>query len=222
MSLDLSKTQIEPVAACVAPVLVASQLLASVPLKAGDVVVQNGAASTVGQAVIQLAAAKGVRTVNITQLVTDWSGLVNHLQGIGAGVVVSQAAAGKYDFRKVLADLPAPVLGLNGVGGAAASAVLGALGSNGTLVTYGSMSKRPVVAPLSAFTGKELTLKGFNLSSWINRTGKAERDAAVTNAVSSVADGKVKLLVARESFKDFQAALKRSYAKEQRKVVLTF
>lgn len=36
-----------------------------VNLKAGDVIVQNAANSTVGQAVIQLAKLKGVKTVNV-------------------------------------------------------------------------------------------------------------------------------------------------------------
>lgn len=36
-----------------------------VTLKAGDVIVQNAANSTVGQAVIQLAKAKGVKTINV-------------------------------------------------------------------------------------------------------------------------------------------------------------
>ena len=36
-----------------------------VALKEGDVVVQNGATSAVGQALIQIAAARGIHTVNI-------------------------------------------------------------------------------------------------------------------------------------------------------------
>jgi trans-2-enoyl-CoA reductase len=222
VALNLSNTQVEPIAACVAPVLVATQLLNSVPTKQGDVIVQNGAGSTVGQAVIQLAAAKGLRSVNIMRLATDWAGVVKHLQGIGATTVVSEAQAARHEFRKVLADFPAPVLGLNGIGGASAGQVASALGANGTLVTYGAMTNRAIVAPLSLFTGKNLTLKGFNLNSWVASTSKADRDAEVTNAVASVASGKVKLLVAREPFKDFGAALKRSYQKDQRKIVLTF
>lgn len=55
-------------------------------LKSGDVIVQNNAASTVGQAVVQLAASRGIRTVNIMRRRDDHDDIVNHFHGLGADV----------------------------------------------------------------------------------------------------------------------------------------
>ncbi len=184
--------------------------------------VQNGAGSTVGQAVIQLAAARGIITVNMLRQHPEWAKMVAHLQGIGGTSVVSEEAAGRHDFRKMLADFPPPKLGLNGVGGAPAGVVARALGAGATLVTYGAASGRPVSVPLDLFTHKDLTLRGFSLAKAAGGASKAERDAAATAAVSAVTSGAVTLLVAREPFADFNIALERSLKPFQRKVVLTF
>lgn len=76
---------VETAAVAVGAPLTAKHLLASVALSAGDVLVQNNAASLVGQAVIQYAAAAGVQTVNIVSkaAVADWANAVYHLQVSG-------------------------------------------------------------------------------------------------------------------------------------------
>lgn len=47
--------------------------------------VQNNAASTVGQCVVQYAKKRGITTVNILRHRSDWDAISNHLQGLGAG-----------------------------------------------------------------------------------------------------------------------------------------
>ena len=48
------------------------------------------AGSTVGQAVVIYAASKGIKTINILRKRNDWDDYVNHLQGLGAGLVVNE------------------------------------------------------------------------------------------------------------------------------------
>lgn len=196
-------------------------------LRAGDVIVQNNASSAVGQAVIQLAAERGLRTINIARPTpTGWADLSHHLTGIGGSVVVDEAAASRAaEFRKLLADVPAPKLGLNGVGGAAAAAVARSLGAGATLVTYGG---RALSLPAATFTSKALTLKGVRASDVAGLvkggSDKSARDAAVRDAAAKIAAGKLKLLVAREPFADFGVALKRATSGDEplRTVVLVF
>lgn len=188
----------------------------------GDVLVQNGAMSTVGQAVVQYAAARGAKSINIMRQNNDWANSVYHLQGLGATQVVNEEYAGTPAFKALLADLPAPKLGLNCVGGAAATAVGAALGRGAAMVTYGSMSKQGVRAPSSWFTSKGLRLSGAHLDAYLRSLPKVERDAHVAGAVADLRDGKLSLLVAREKFADFPFALKRTLAPHERKVVLTF
>lgn len=183
---------------------------------------QNNAGSTVGQAVIQLAAAKGLRSINTLRATPKWAETSVHLQSLGAAAVVSDDTAAKHEFKKLLADYSAPKLGLNATGGASASTVAKALGNGATMVTYGASSGRPVSIGLDAFTGKDITFKGFNLDKATAALSKADRDAAAKEAVEAVSNDKVKLMVAREPFGDFKIALERSLKPFERKVVLTF
>lgn len=161
-------------------------------LSGGDVIVQNGAGGIVGQAVIQAAAARGVRTVNILPgRPGDWAEVVYHLQGLGATIVVDEAFARTPAFRKLLADLPPPKLGLDAVGGGAAAAVARALGTGATLVTYGGRPRAPLRLSSSLFTAKGLTLRGQSPAAAVagGGGGKAARDAAVLAAVEDVRGG---------------------------------
>ena len=60
-----SDIPIEYAASLLVNPMTALLLLQQVELKAGDVIVQNGANSTVGQSIIQIAKSKGIKTVNI-------------------------------------------------------------------------------------------------------------------------------------------------------------
>jgi mitochondrial enoyl-[acyl-carrier protein] reductase / trans-2-enoyl-CoA reductase len=215
---------VETAAVSVVAPLLAKHLLSVVPLSAGNVIVQNNASSTVGQAVIQYANQKNIKTINITRPHTEWGNLVYHLQGIGATLVVDEAYANTPAFGKLLSDLPKPSLGLNSAGGASFTKVANALGENGTLVTYGSMSRTPTTVPTSLFVNKNLTLKGANIAKLLKGMKKVDVDKAVNEVIDdlrgSEKDAKVKLLLAREPFLDFPIALERSYAKNERKVVL--
>jgi len=200
---------------------VARELLEAAALKSGDVLVQNNAGSTVGQAVIQYAAARGVRTVNILRKANEWAAISNHLQGLGAGVVVDEDFARTPAFRKLLADLPAPRVGLDSVGGSAAATVARSLGAGAKLITYGTAAGRGGIRlPSSAFTNGGLTVTGFSLAAKLRAAPKAARDELALASVADTRSGAIKQLLAREPFADFVHALRRSFARGERKVVL--
>lgn len=61
-------------------------------LKPGDVIMQNGANSMVGQAVIQMAREMGVKTINIVrEQRPNIQGVIRTLQGMGGDVVVTDS-----------------------------------------------------------------------------------------------------------------------------------
>ena len=195
--------------------------------------VQNNGGSLIAQAVIQLARAKGVRTITLVAPggAIEWSALQPHLTALGGTLVLSEADALKHEFLKTIKDLPPGALGLNGSGGAAASAVAHALRQGATLVTYGASRRKEaaLTAPLSFFTESALTAKGFSLHAWARARGeKALRaDIAAAALACSAEEGKphaaATFLVAREPFEDFAAALKRTTAAvTDRPVVLRF
>ncbi|MCE3049911.1 hypothetical protein HAX54_046108, partial [Datura stramonium] len=94
-----------------------------VALKPGDTIVQNGATSIVGQCVIQLARVRGLHMFTESELEVKC-------------------------VKNLLGDIPEPLLGLNCIGGNAATMAKG-----GTMVTYGGMSK-PITVSTTYFIFK--------------------------------------------------------------------
>ncbi|CAN8100429.1 unnamed protein product [Discula destructiva] len=142
--------------------------------------IQNGANSGVGRAAIQLGKLWGLRSINIiraregegAEAATE--ALKQELRDLGATVVVTEAefadrsfgARVREEFTRMGRD---PImLGLNCVGGKSATNIAKLLGESGTLVTYGAMSKQPVMLPTGLLIFKDLRLKGFWLSRWAN------------------------------------------------------
>ncbi|GLC43276.1 hypothetical protein PLESTB_001491400 [Pleodorina starrii] len=152
-----------------------------VELQPGDTVAQNGATSAVGEAVIQIARAKGLRTVNLVRNRPDLAATVSRLKALGADLVTTEERL-KDDLKA--SGLPAPLLGLNCVGGSAAQAVTRILQDGGTLVTYGGMSMQPVTASTAAMIFKDISFRGFWLTGrWSKAQGPAGRAAAMDRIV---------------------------------------
>jgi len=194
-----------------------------VKLQAGDVIVQNGANSTVGISVIQLAAQKNIKTINIIRDRSDFPETVERLKKLGGYIVVSEDYAKTPQFKRLLSDMPKPKLGLNGVGGSSATEVARTLGENATMVTYGGMSSRPVTIPTSLFIFRNIQAKGFWLTKWAETHPAAERAAMLNSLFDMIRQDKLKLWLETHKFEKFQEALKRSQEpKRDRKVVLTF
>lgn len=207
-------------AAIVAPGTAQRLLTDFVDLEEGDVIIQNNAASTVGQAVVQYAAARGIKTINIARSRDNWEDFVNHLHGHGATIVVTDEFARTPDFTKLIADLGAPKLALNSVGGRAATVVASTLGEDGTLVSFGGMASSSVDVPLSALVEKNITVRGFSFAKWFAAASPAEREELVAKCVDDARENRCQVLLAREPFGDFEYALKRSLQAGEPKVVL--
>lgn len=187
-------------------------LLQMVQLKAGDVVLQNAANSTVGQAVIQLAKLRGLKTVNIIRDRANYKEVVEQLKSLGGDVVVSEQFAASAEMKTVLSDLAAPRVAFNATGGASATELVRLLGQGGTLVTYGGMSKQPVTVPTSALIFKDITVKGFWLSQWNKTHTAAQRGEVLTALAALVRSKQLKLALERKKFADLPQALESAHA----------
>ena len=82
-------------------------------LKAGDVVVQSGADTLVGQSVVQMAKAAGITTISIVPSCPDQESVINILQTLGGDIVVPEQYALTWRFTRLLSDVPAPALAIN-------------------------------------------------------------------------------------------------------------
>ncbi|NXA18259.1 MECR protein, partial [Ibidorhyncha struthersii] len=145
---------------------VASAMKIWIYLYPGDSVIQNAANSGVGQAVIQIAKAFGVKTINVVRDRPDLPELVERLMALGADHVITEEMLRKPEMKDIFKSIPKPRLALNCVGGKSTTEMLRHLQPKGTMVTYGGMAKQPVMVPVSAFIFRDVRLRGFWMTQW--------------------------------------------------------
>lgn len=162
-----------------------------VPLKSGDTVIQNGANSAVGQAVIQLCKIWNVNSVNVVRDRPNIDELKQTLKSIGATEVLTEEEIRVTTLFKS-GQLPAPKLGLNCVGGRSATNILRYLVEKGQFVTYGAMSREPLNIPTGALIFKDIAFRGYWMSSWKNSHSKEEYEQMCDELFQLMADGKFK------------------------------
>uniref|UniRef100_H0XDF3 Enoyl-[acyl-carrier-protein] reductase, mitochondrial n=1 Tax=Otolemur garnettii TaxID=30611 RepID=H0XDF3_OTOGA len=136
------------------------------PGSIGDSVIQNASNSGVGQAVIQIAAALGLRSINVVRDRPDIQKLTDRLKNLGAEHVITEEELRRPEMKNIFKDMPQPRLALNCVGGKSSTELLRQLAPGGTMVTYGGMAKQPVIASVSLLIFKDLKLRGFWMSQW--------------------------------------------------------
>ncbi|XP_013383476.2 enoyl-[acyl-carrier-protein] reductase, mitochondrial-like [Lingula anatina] len=137
-------------------------------LKEGDYIIQNGANSSVGQAVIQIAAARGIRTINIVRHMPADDRRIKYLQDIGGTHVLTEEFLRSGQMKEFMTSLgrPTPSLALNGVGGPSATEMLRYLAPGSNVVTYGGMSTQPVIIPSGKLIFKDLHFHGIWMMDW--------------------------------------------------------
>jgi NADPH:quinone reductase-like Zn-dependent oxidoreductase len=165
----------------------ASLLLSEfVALRDGEWVIQNAANSGVGEYVIQLARARGVRTVNVVRR----ADAVAPLEALGGDVVLVDgpdlaarvaAATGKAKIA----------LALDAVGGAATDRVAQCLAPGGTVVNYGALSGAPCTLTPGQLIFRGVQLKGFWLAQWFRTTPPAQQQALYGALVQEIAAGRL-------------------------------
>ncbi|GAQ87447.1 Mitochondrial Enoyl-ACP Synthase [Klebsormidium nitens] len=183
-------------------------------LEEGDVVVQNGATSMVGLAVIQLARERGLHSVNIIRDRPNFEEKAAELKALGASVVLTEERAQSPEGKQAMKGFPPAKLGLNCVGGSAATAVTKLLGTGATLVTYGGMSMKPVTISTSYFIFKDITCKGFWVSRWAQEHSAEERSKMIDYLLGLARDKKLTFNFEKTPFTDFDFALKKALGKE--------
>ncbi|KAF2075829.1 hypothetical protein CYY_002863 [Polysphondylium violaceum] len=190
-------------------------------LKAGDVIIQNAANSMVGVSVIQIAKARGIKTINVVRNTGDIDDVVDHLKKLGGDIVVTEDYVRTQAFQRLVADLPRPKLALNAVGGSSATELARNVADNGTLVTYGGMSREPVTIPTSHLIFRNVNVRGFWLNNWFETHSAAERQAMFDDIFDLIRNKHLKVWVEKHKFSEFSSAFARSQESGKfRKVVL--
>jgi len=168
-----------------------------VALDAGQWVIQNAANSGVGVALIAIAHARGVRTVNVVRRAS----LAPQLEAAGADVVLVD---GPDLATRVRAALDAAAsdgaegrpphlvrLGIDAVGGHATARLARCVMEGGTVVNYGSLSREPCVVEARDTVFRDVTLRGFWLTRWIAGASQTEISRVFGTVARLVAAGTI-------------------------------
>lgn len=168
-----------------------------VELKEGEWVIQNGANSGVGRAVIQLAKLWGIKSINVIRdrkTTEETEEMKKELLDLGATKVVTESELLSRDFISQIKEWTssghdAIPLGLNCVGGKATAALTKCLSPGGHLVSYGAMSKRPLELPTGLLIFKDIKFHGFWVSRWSDRNPE-EKKRTVEEVLDLIREGK--------------------------------
>jgi NADPH:quinone reductase-like Zn-dependent oxidoreductase len=158
-----------------------------VDLQAGEWVIQNAANSGVGAYLIQLAKARGLKTVNVVRRDSAVAGV----RETGGDVVLVDGR----DLAKRVRDATGGAairLGIDAVGGASTDHLAMALAEGGVLVNDGAMSGEPCQVSPASFVFRDVTLRGFWLSKWFIGATPAQRMAVFGEVAALIASGTLK------------------------------
>ncbi|MEL6346254.1 MAG: zinc-dependent alcohol dehydrogenase family protein [Myxococcota bacterium] len=161
-------------------------LTAYADLQEGDWVLQSAANSAVGSAVVQLARARGLRTVNLVRR----QEVVSDLKKIGADVVL----VGTDDLVARISEATsgAPIkLALDAVGGPTFALLVDALGMGGVLVSYSQVVTEPAPIAPKDLIFKQITMSGFWLSQWFAEASSEDKQALFAQIVPLVVSGQL-------------------------------
>jgi NADPH:quinone reductase-like Zn-dependent oxidoreductase len=162
-----------------------------VKLVRGSWVIQNGANSGVGRAIVAIAKSLGLRTVNVVRR----DEVVAEMKALGGNVVLADGA----DLAKRVAvetgDAPI-TLALDGVGDTSPMNLMNCLSESGVLVSYGGMSRKPMVVNPGSFIFKKQTIRGFWLLHWYQSAKTVEITAMFDHLTPLIAAGTISTPVA--------------------------
>jgi mitochondrial enoyl-[acyl-carrier protein] reductase / trans-2-enoyl-CoA reductase len=183
-------------------------LHASGPLPRGAWVAQNAASSNCGHCVIQIARHLGLRTLNLVRRTESAAAC----ETLGAeAVLVDHAEA--VAAARALPDFAPPALALNAVGGDSALRLMDLLAPGGTMVTYGAMARQPVKVPNGFLIFKDVRLRGYWLSRWLETAPADEVRGVYARLAALVAAGALRQRVAAEyPLTEISAALRHAAA----------
>ena len=156
-------------------------------LHEGDWVVLNASNSGVGQCVIQLAAAMGVKTACFLRNET----LAQELTALGADLVLTDTADG-YETAKQTIGKTKAKLAFNAVGGESALRLMKLLSHGGTHITYGAMGRKPLTVPNGPLIFGDLRIRGLWVTEWMKNTERREIEETYHSLANSILNGSLK------------------------------
>lgn len=193
------------------PPTAALMLSEFVELQPGEWVIQNAANSGVGGYLIQLAKARGLKTVNIVRR----DSAIADVKAAGADVVLVDGKGLHHQVKEVTGGA-AIRLGIDAVAGLATERMAQALAPGATLVNYGTMSGEPCQIAASSLIFRDITLKGFWLAKWFRTAPRDKQMALYAELAKLISAGQLHARIhASYAVEDIKAAVAAAAAGER-------
>jgi len=178
-------------------------------LKTGDWVLQNAGSSALGQCLVQIAHALGLKTVSVVRNVEKW---VPILKSLGGDAVLPEE---KDSIKKIVeivgGENNLPRLALNSIGGESASRLTRMVGFAGTVVTFGGMTGDLIRFPTRDLIFNDLRLRGFWMDRWNRSATPAQRAETTEKIFELMRKGSLKMAVdAVYPISDYKTAIARA------------
>ena len=160
-------------------------------IEKGQTVLIRAASSSVGLAAIQIANMLGAIPVALTRKSSKREKLLSH----GAAHVIATEEQDLVAEVKRITDGKGAHVAFDPVGGPEVAKILDALGYLGVFFQYGALDTRPLVVPVMALLGKDLTVRGYQLFEITKDPARLAR--AKEFIVDGLVSGALKPIVAR-------------------------
>jgi NADPH2:quinone reductase len=134
-------------------------------VKPNNWLLQTAAGSALGRMVIRLGKMQGFRTINVVRRRDQ----VQELFNLGASAVICTADESIDERVKELTSGEGVAYALDAVGGEMGTAALRALGAEGHMVCYGTLSAEPISFDPRHLMAGHRKVEGFWLSNWIRQ-----------------------------------------------------
>lgn len=184
--------------------LTAYGMLMEAQLQAGDWLLLTAANSAFSKFVIQLAASRGIQVIGTVRSDEQKEGLL----ALGAKGVINEKTENLFKSVKTITEGQMVKVAFDAVGGELGDLVLNALQSNGLMLVYGALSLQPVPVNNGLMIFKNLTMKGFWLTTWIMGLSKEQRQQIIPEVLGMLTKQSLKADIEAEyDLKQFQQAI---------------
>lgn len=182
--LQLAMLAVNPVSAAV--------LLDQGPdLQTGDWLIQNAANSAIGACIIQLAKARGLKTINLVRR----ESAVAEVRAAGAGHVLVDGDHLPERVREITGGAPLR-FALDALAGAASEQLANCLSDGGLLLNHGMMSGEHCQVSPRNLAFRQITLRGYWVGNWFASSTRETRQQLFAQLSAAIVSGDLHMPVA--------------------------
>lgn len=166
-------------------------LLEFLNVKEGDWIVQTAANGAVGKTLAKLAEARGVKVLSLVRR----AAAIADLTDLGIGNVLSTDSDTWMEQAQRILGPQGARAAVDSVGGEIGADLVGLLGEEGLLVTFGTATGAPLQLDSGPIIFKHITIKGFWGKKVIEEMAADDRKRLMTELVTLAAQGRLPLTV---------------------------